>query len=161
MSETLALFLYHSLILSPRSVIKIETRRSVCIGPYLACTRSCRIRPVFNAFHSLSGFDPPLLSDLHLRDCAKWAIRLFFSQMLQPLSDVPERHLGFPWTCYRSLGDRSSIVSRNLVTTTVDHQIHSVVNNHTGAMRLALPSWEPLLMRPDTGVPVSALWRCS
>jgi len=90
---------YRSSIL-PNSFGNQDPKREgrVSFGPCLACTILCRISPTFNAIHCLSGSGPSTLSALHLEGSMPARLQSSCRLVYWPVSDVPEGHLGFPWT---------------------------------------------------------------
>jgi len=79
-----------------------------------------------------------------------------------PVSDVPEGHLGFPFGPFDLKGQ--SVIDRLILSIQLwDLHAAPTVWLTFGSFftRLIWPTWKPLLMRPDTGVPVPALWVAS
>jgi len=116
---------------------------------------------MFNAIRLLEWSDPSLLSDLHFGSLDQWrkkAVLQPTARSVQPLSDNPEGHLGFPWSFLGSHG-----VIFPLIGLAVHYYCGSSqpwLTSEFASHEATWPSWVPLLMRLDTGVPVSALWCC-
>ena len=98
----------------------------------------------------------PPLSALHFEGSipTRQGCRPLAGWLYWPLSDVPERHLGFPIGPIGLKG--RSIIDRHWLIHPLSLQlcgITAVVNDWIAIHEATWPTWNPLLMRLDTGVP--------